>query len=82
MEPLRAIRDETDAGVKEATISLDTMKGLLDKEVKVGHYQRPRRVKEKLWPEEEEWDMLGGAQRRAGRFFVVQSKKNKDEGGG
>lgn len=83
VEPLRAIRDETEAGLKETTISLDTLKGVLDKEVKVGHYQRPRRVREKHpLSEEEPWDALGTARRRAGRFFVVQSKKTKDERGG
>lgn len=82
VEPLRAIRDETEAGMQEGTISLDTLKSVLDKEIKVGHYQRPKKVREKPESRQEEWDVMGTARRRAGRFFVVQSKKGKEEDGG
>lgn len=83
VEPLRAIRDETEEGVKENTITLDSLKGILDAETRVGHYQRPRRVKQKVESEAENWDALSTASRKAGRFFVVQSKKkDQSEGSG
>lgn len=83
VEPLRAIRDETEQGTRENTISLDTLKTLLDEEALVGHYKRSRRVRTKLDSEAENWDPLSTASKKAGRFFVVQSnKKNADEGFG
>ncbi|KAL6855164.1 hypothetical protein ACO1O0_006302 [Amphichorda felina] len=83
VEPLRAIRDETEQALREGTITLDKLRPLLDEETRVGHYQRPRRVKTKVKSEAENWDPLATASRRAGRFFVVQSKKKgQDEASG
>lgn len=79
VEPLRAIRDETDDAVKENTVGLDDLRDALAKETLVGHYQRPRRVKEKVDSEAEKWDALGTASRKAGRYFVVQSGKKGGE---
>lgn len=81
VEPLRAIRDETEDGIREATIGLDDLKEVLDKEAKVGYYQRARRIKgERLEEAAEKWDALGAASRRAGKFFVVDAgKKQKEE---
>lgn len=81
VEPLRAIRDETEAAQRETTIGLDDLKEILDEEVLVGHYQRPRRVKEPVESAAEKWDALGTASRKAGRYFVVQSEKKKAEEG-
>ena len=83
VEPLRAIRDETEEGLRESTIGLDALKDVLDKETLVGHYKRPKRVKEKVESDAEQWDVLGTASRKAGKYFVVQSKQSLgDEGGG
>lgn len=81
VEPLRAIRDETDEGLKEQTIGLEELKEALEKEVKVGYYQRARRVRDgkKVDEEAEKWDALGTASRRAGKFFVVDAGQ-KEEG--
>ncbi|KFH48814.1 hypothetical protein ACRE_004650 [Hapsidospora chrysogenum ATCC 11550] len=76
VEPLRAIRDETEQGFREDAVTLDKLKGLLDEETRAGYYQRPRRVKKETESEAENWDALATASRRAGRFFVVQSKKD------
>lgn len=73
VEPLRAIRDETDAAVKENTVALDDVKDILAKETLVGHYQRPRRVRGKVESTAENWDALSAASRRAGRYFVVEN---------
>lgn len=81
VEPLRAIRDETEAARRENTIGLAHLKEALDKEKLVGHYQRPMRVREKIESEAENWDALGTASRKAGKYFVVQSaKKESTEG--
>lgn len=83
VEPLRAIRDETDEAVRETTIGLEDLKEVLGREELVGHYQRPRRVKEKVESDAEKWDALGTASRRAGKYFVVESgKKSEDEAAG
>ncbi|KAI9158458.1 Glutamyl-tRNA(Gln) amidotransferase subunit F [Paramyrothecium foliicola] len=78
VEPLSAIRDETEHALRENTIGLEELKDALAKEVREGHYKRPRRVKEKLAPDEEKWDALATASRKAGRYFVVDSAKKQD----
>ncbi|OAA70470.1 DUF726 domain protein [Cordyceps fumosorosea ARSEF 2679] len=75
LEPLQAIRDETEEGWKEGTIGLGDLKQVLAKEVRVGHYKRPRRVKEKIESEAENWDALSTASKKAGKYFVVESAK-------
>lgn len=80
VEPLRAIRDETEAAVKENTIGLDDLKDTLAKEALVGHYQRPSRVKEQIQSDAENWDALGTASRKAGKYFVVESGKKAEAG--
>lgn len=45
VEPLRAIRDETVEGMNEQRISLETLKGILDKEELAGFRRRPRRLR-------------------------------------
>lgn len=82
VEPLTAVRDETEQGLVENTITLETLRPTLEKEELVGHYKRPKRVREQRGAgedgrvEEERWDVLGTASRKAGKFFVVQSKKS------
>ncbi|KAF4123808.1 hypothetical protein GMORB2_5524 [Geosmithia morbida] len=82
VEPLRAVRDETDQATREATVDMDRLGALLEDEVRVGHYQRPRRrvvdTRGKR-NEAEDWDALSTASRRAGRFFVVQSRNKGEE---
>ncbi|KAM0427303.1 hypothetical protein ACHAPT_007738 [Fusarium lateritium] len=80
VEPLRAIRDETDAARSEVTIGLADLDEALSSEVLVGHYQRARRVRDKVESEAEKWDALGTAGRTAGRYFVVESGKKDVEG--
>ncbi|GJN74339.1 hypothetical protein VFPFJ_06975 [Purpureocillium lilacinum] len=80
VEPLRAIRDETEEGVREQTIGLQDLKDALHKEQLVGHYRRPKRVKERVDSEAEKWDALATASKKAGKYFVVDSGKGKDGG--
>lgn len=80
VEPLRAIRDETEAAVKEMTIGLKDLEEVLAKETLVGHYQRPRRAKERIESNAENWDALATASRKAGKYFVVESGKKAEAG--
>lgn len=79
VEPLRSIRDETQAAEKEEEIGLEEMRDALGKEVAVGRYHRrirrrtPSLVEEKS-REAEDWDALGQAPKRVGRFFVVEGR--------
>lgn len=82
VEPLRAIRDETEVAARENSVGLEDLRDVLDREVLVGHYQRPRRVREVVEDEAENWDALSTARRTAGRYFVVKSGKNVTEGSG
>lgn len=81
VEPLRVIRDETPEARQEVTIGLAELQEALGKEVRIGHYQRARRVREKIESSAEKWDALGTAGKTAGRYFVVESGKKDVEGG-
>lgn len=77
VSPLRAIRDETQAAEEEARISLDSVKEALAQEVVRGkHYKR---IQRKEGPVDtkgaEDWDVMGHAERKAGRYFLVDSGK-------
>ncbi|KAK1986658.1 hypothetical protein LZ30DRAFT_685197 [Colletotrichum cereale] len=79
VEPLRSLRDETTEGVAEAAIGLQELQDALGKEIRFGHKQRPKRVRgEKLDTKGvEDWDPLKTASRTAGKYFVVQSRKEE-----
>ncbi|KAL1635590.1 hypothetical protein SLS56_001643 [Neofusicoccum ribis] len=75
--PLRAIRDETDAAEEEIRISLGSLKeALAEEEVRGKHFKRIQR-KEGLVDTAgaEDWDVLGHAERKTGKYFVVDSGK-------
>jgi Asp-tRNA(Asn)/Glu-tRNA(Gln) amidotransferase C subunit len=80
VKPLRAIRDETAAAEEEQTITLDTLKEALAKEQVIGkHYRRIQRKTEPADAKDvENWDVLGSAERKAGKFFVVESEMSQD----
>ena len=88
--PLSAIRDETAAGQREATIGLADAQvaAALGEEEVHGRCRRPRRRGGQGGQGErkegeggggiegvEDWDVLGGAGERVGRYFVVRSGK-------
>ena len=77
VEPLRSLRDETAAGQKEAELGMDAMKdALAEEEVRGKHHRRIRRMKNQaLKKQEDDWDVLGTATRKAGRYFVVEGGK-------
>ncbi|KAF1360000.1 hypothetical protein EJ07DRAFT_47299, partial [Lizonia empirigonia] len=77
VKPLRAIRDETKAAEQEQTIGLDTLKEALAKEEVVGKWHR--RIQRDTTPVDakdvEDWDVLGSAEKKAGKYFVVESER-------
>ncbi|KAB5585359.1 hypothetical protein GE09DRAFT_23418 [Coniochaeta sp. 2T2.1] len=79
VEPLRSIRDETEAGLEEATIGVDQLRDALSQEVAFGRSRRPRRQKqtENSPPEVEGWSPLQTATQTTGPYFVVRSGKDK-----
>lgn len=83
VEPLQSIRDETEEGIRDATIGLEDLKGALKEEEFVGRNRRPRRKRGEVIREKEVegWDVLGTAaetvQVGGGRFFVVRSRREE-----
>jgi len=76
VEPLRIIRDETVEAEKENEITLGSMKEALGNEEVVGkHHKRIRRrhVVNEETSKSEDWDVLGQAPKKVGRYFVVES---------
>lgn len=80
VEPLKAIRDETAAAEQEQTITLETLKDALAKEKVIGkHYKRIQRDTTPVDASDvENWDVLGSAERKLGRYFVVESERAQE----
>lgn len=84
VEPLVALRDETEEGVKEGTIGLEEMRGELEKEEVVGMRGRIVRRKgakvrgngEGGKEEDRNLDLLAQAPRKWGRYVVVDTAKD------
>ncbi len=80
IKPLRAIRDETKAAEQEQTIGLDTLKDALSKEKTIGKWHR--RIQRDTTPvkstDVEDWDVLGSAEKKAGRYFIVESERSAE----
>ena len=80
VDPLKAISYETAAADQEQTISLETLIDALAKEKVVGkHYKR---IQRDITPVDasdvENWDVLGSAERKLGRYFVVESERAQE----
>ncbi|RAR08408.1 aspartyl glutamyl-trna(asn gln) c subunit [Stemphylium lycopersici] len=80
VKPLRAIRDETAAAEEEQTITLETLKDALDKETVVGrHHKRIQRDTTPVDAKDvEDWDVLGSAERKSGKYFLVESERPQE----
>lgn len=82
VEALRSLRDETAGGKKEAELGLEEMReALVKEEVRGKWHRRVRRRSEdgdERRPEVEGgWDVLGHAERKTGRYFVVEGGRRK-----
>jgi hypothetical protein len=81
VEPLQSIRDETEEGIKEATIGMEDLKEAFAAEETIGRNKRPRRKRDEPVNTKgvEDWDVLGTASDKVetplGKFFVVRSGK-------
>lgn len=77
VEPLRAIRDETEEALNEQVISVESLQEALSKEKIIGKFhkriQRESTVVDAK--DVENWDVLGSAEKRVGNFFVVESSR-------
>lgn len=80
VEPLRVIRDETAAAEQEQTVTLETLQDALAKEKVVGkHYKRIQRDTTPVDASDvENWDVLGSAEKKLGRYFVVESERAQE----
>lgn len=80
VSPLRALRDETAAAEQEHIISVESLKDALANEQVVGkHYKRiQRNTKPVEAKDAEDWDVLGSAERKVGKYFVVESQMPQD----
>jgi Asp-tRNA(Asn)/Glu-tRNA(Gln) amidotransferase C subunit len=77
VEPLQSLRDETPAGEQEAELGLEAMKEALAlEEVRGKHHKRIRRRNDECVEKEDEWDVLGTAEKKVGQFFVVDGGKD------
>ena len=77
VEPLQSLRDETAAGEQEAELGLEAMKEAFAlEEVRGKHHKRIRRRNAGRVEKEDEWDVLGTAEKKVSRFFVVDGGKD------
>jgi hypothetical protein len=78
ISPLQSLRDETTTGIQNQEIGLRDLEDALGKEeVKGRYYKRIRRRQEDADEGEsaQNWDVLGQARKKVGRFFVVEGGK-------
>jgi Asp-tRNA(Asn)/Glu-tRNA(Gln) amidotransferase C subunit len=80
VEPLQAIRDETKAAREEQKITLSALKDAFEHEKPTGRlYKRIRRNTKPVDAKDvEDWDVLGSAERKAGKYFVVDSERPQE----
>lgn len=78
VKPLQSIRDETEDGMKEQEITVESLADEFAKEEVVGTRGRIRRKKgmKALEGEEEKWDPLALAPRTIGRYIAVNTAKD------
>ncbi|KAF4552749.1 Glutamyl-tRNA(Gln) amidotransferase subunit F, mitochondrial-like protein [Elsinoe fawcettii] len=78
VEPLTAIRDETETGKQAGELTVQMVQDVLSKEEVKGRYaprRRRRKTEEQASKKDWEWDVLGNASRKVGRYFVVEKTK-------
>ncbi|KAF2741040.1 hypothetical protein EJ04DRAFT_112719 [Polyplosphaeria fusca] len=80
VKPLRAIRDETKEAEKEQMVTMDTLSKALAQEQIIGkHHKRIQRKTDPVDAKDvESWNVMGSAERVAGKFFVVDSERPQE----
>jgi len=78
--PLRAIRPEGKAARMHRMIGLEQVKDALNSEKVIGQYHK--RIQRDTTPKDakdvEDWDVLGSAERKSGKYFVVESERPQE----
>lgn len=77
VNPLQSLRDETKEGEREAELGLEALKEALGKEEVKGKFHKRIRRRAETSDKSEEWDVLGSATRKVGRYFVVEGGKDR-----
>lgn len=81
VEPLCAIQDGTPEAVQDRMFTLDSMKEAMDREEVHGPHRRiekkPRDISTE--PDPERWSVLGSAERKVGRYFVVDKPNSETQ---
>ncbi|KAF2834597.1 hypothetical protein M501DRAFT_1009055 [Patellaria atrata CBS 101060] len=79
IQPLRSIRDETVKAEKEIEIVLSSLQNTITEEDKVSALpgrERKKRVVTNATQEAEYWNVIGSADRKSGKYFIVDSAKD------
>jgi len=73
VEPLRAIRDETEAALRARTIGTGKLMSVLEQEHAFGFRNRPKRGQpsRQAVDDQKQWNPLATASRKEGKYFVV-----------
>lgn len=78
VEPLRSLRDGTAQGEAQAELGVEALKDAFEKESVRGRYhKRIRRNIDVAEKKTRDWDPLATAQKKVGRFFVVEGEKGE-----
>lgn len=76
VEPLQSLRDETAAGEQNAEMGLEALKeALAAEDVRGKFHPRIRRRRDRTEVRNDEWNVLGAAGKKTGRYFVVEGGK-------
>ncbi|RKF62416.1 putative duf726 domain-containing protein [Erysiphe neolycopersici] len=78
VEPLVCVRDETTAGLRDSTITLDDLKDALSKEYQTGKCQRPRKRETHVVNEDIKWDVFANSENviemNGEKYFIVKQR--------
>jgi Asp-tRNA(Asn)/Glu-tRNA(Gln) amidotransferase C subunit len=76
VEPLQSLRDETAEGEQNAELGLEALKeALAAEDVRGKFHPRIRRRRDRVEVKKDEWNVLGTAGKKTGRYFVVEGGK-------
>lgn len=76
VEPLQSLRDETAEGERNAELGLEALKeALAAEDVRGKFHPRVRRRRDRVDVKKDEWNVLGTAEKKTGRYFVVEGGK-------
>ena len=79
VEPLRSIRDESAEAMLESELTVEKLQDAFNKEEVRGWSRRIERKKGERVDKSksEDWDILGQASRKVGRYFMVETTPDK-----